>query len=277
MKRSCTPLLLAVCLLCVTQCPFVLNQTTAAPPEERQAVSSQSVPAQSVKQQAATIRQQKPKATPQQEKQIRALIEQLVFDESIDPKNKKALEKERDLCYDAYSKLFKYKELAFPVLMEHLDDERPSVYFRNHYLEHAVGDACYWNMVYQLQDRPKDYSRYGYARQGRDGKSHPKPVWEGSPFAEAGGLKKWLIANQNLSYTEQQIKCLNWMLAAEKKIGAADAESYFVNILPLEIQILKRRQQLGHDVQAELKRLQQIKAEKLVNQIPAELLPEKQK
>ncbi len=275
MKRSCTPLLLAVCLLCVTQCPIVLNQATAAPPEERQAVSSQSVPAQSVKQQAATIRQKKAKATPQQEKQIRALIEQLVFDESIDSKDEKAREKEWDLCIDAFQKLSKYKELAFPALVEHLDDKRPSIPFRNHYLGSAVGDACYWNMVYQLQDRPKGYSRYGYARKGRDGKSHPKPVWKGSPFAEAGGLKKWLIANQSLSYTEQQIKCLNWMLAAEKKIGAADAESYFVNILPLEIQILKRRQQLGHDVQSELKRLQKIKSQKLVNQIPAELLPEK--
>lgn len=277
MKRSCTPLLLAVCLLCLTQCPIVLNQATAAPPEERQAVSSQSVPSQCVQQQAATIRQKKAKATPQQEKQIRALIEQLVFDESIDPKDEKAVEKQCDRCYDAYAKLFRYKELAFPALVEHLDDKRPSIHFRNHYLEHAVGNACYWNMLTQLEDRPKDYSRYGYARIGLDGKSHPKPYWKGTAFDEAGGLKKWLIANQGLSYTEQQIKCLKWLLSEEKKIGAADAESYFVNILPLEIQILKRRQQLGHDVQAELKRLQHIKAQKLVNQIPVELLPGKKK
>lgn len=55
-----------------------------------------------------------------------------------------------------------------------------------------------------------------------------------------------------------QIKCLKWLLEREKKIGVPDPESYFINILPLDIQILKRRLEAGDDVADELKRLQEI-------------------
>ncbi len=37
-----------------------------------------------------------------------------------------------------------------------------------------------------------------------------------------------------------------------KKIGASDADSYFENILPLEIQILRRELELGMDVKERL-------------------------
>ncbi len=73
----------------------------------------------------------------------------------------------------------------------------------------------------------------------------------------------------------KQIKCLPWLLEREKGIGAPDPESYFENIHPLEIQILKRRQEAGEDVKQELARLEKIRDGKLATEIPAELLPGK--
>lgn len=176
---------------------------------------------------------------------------------------------------DAFDKLAKSKVRAFPILVKHLDDKRQSINFRNHYLANSVGDACMWIIYFQLQDRPKNYSKYGYQRKGRDGQNHPKPYWEGTPFDDAGGIAKWLEQNKNLSYTEMQIKCLNWLLEGEKKIGASDAESYFENILPLEIQILKRELEQGLDVKERLVTKEKILRDRVVSAIPPELLPSK--
>ena len=164
----------------------------------------------------------------------------------------------------AFRKLSELKELAIPFLVEHLKDNRQSIPFRNHFLGHSVGTACYWNIYFQLQDRPDDYSSYGLSREGRDGQDHNKPYWTGTPFDNAGGLVKWLEANKRLSYTEKQIKCLKWLLDKEKAIGAPDAESYFRNILPLEMQILKHGWSRARTVQKELSRLRKVKAEKQV-------------
>lgn len=174
---------------------------------------------------------------------------------------------------DAFAKLTELKVKAFPVLVKHLEDKRQSISFRNHYLANSVGDACMWNIQFQLQDRPKNYSKYGYQRKGRDGSSHPKPYWEGTPFDDAGGIAKWLEQNEDLSYTEMQIKCLNWLLDGEKKIGASDADSYFENILPLEIQILRRELELGMDVKERLAAQENVLRVRDVSAIPPELLP----
>lgn len=264
-------------VLLVSVCQADPGARQVAPADARKSVPSQLVPSQTVpgwqrSRQAADGKSRWRTATPQQQAEIEALIDQLVLDVSIKPKDRAAQKKLWGSCYAAFRKLSSYQERAFPQLVQHLDDKRDSVPFRNHYVGFKVGNACYWNLYFQLMDRPDDYSRYGYARTGRDGKEHPKPAWEGSPFEAAGGVKKWLIAHRGLSYPEMQIQCLRWQLEKEKEIGAPDAASYFLNILPLEIQILKRRQQAGEDVQAELKRLQKIKQEKRVDQIPRELL-----
>jgi len=222
-----------------------------------------------------------------QEAEIKNLIEQLVFDHPRaaetplispmagvndgDPQYKKQFDK----CGQAFRKLTELGEAAFPSLAAHLDDKRPSIHFRNHYLEHSVGDACYWNIYFQLTDHPKDYSSYGYARKGRNGELQPKPYWDGTPFDEAGGLPKWLEQNKALSYPEKQIKCLNWLLVREKAIGAPDAGSYFENILPLEIHILERQEETGANVEPELNRLRQILKDKKTGDVPPELLPAK--
>jgi hypothetical protein len=242
------------------------------------------------------------KATPEQEVQIRALLEQLVLMDREAPDPKKLIEKMREGqveeslppmspelqdkpdpeyakrfkgCQKAFKKLSELKVLAFPYMVEHLNDKRQSIPFRNHSLQQSVGDACYWNIYYQLQDQPEDYSEYGYDRKGKDGKDHPKPYWKGTPFDEAGGLAKWLEANRKLSYTEMQIKCLTWLLEEEKRIGASDPESYFLNILPLEIRILERKSERGEDVKEELSRLRDVLKRKDTKAVPKSLLPTK--
>ena len=77
------------------------------------------------------------------------------------------------------------------------------------------------------------------------------------------------------SYVEMQIKCLNWLLEREKKIGTPDADSYFLYILPLEIRILERRLEAGAKVEGELKRLRDALATKDVAVVPVKLLPPK--
>ena len=210
---------------------------------------------------------------------VEQLIQQLVFDVGGTSKQPALSSDSEEYAQrfrqsqQAFKELMQLKEEAFPVLVAHLDDKRPSVPFRNHIANSSVGYACYLVIYYQLQDRPEGYSRYGYQRLGRDGEQHVQPYWDGSPFDQVGGVDRWLAANQDLNYVEKQIKCLQWLLDKEKAIGAPDADSYFINILPLEIQILKRRFDNGEDVARELKHLQRVQKEKLVEEVPAELLP----
>ena len=221
--------------------------------------------------------------TKQQEAQIRALVEQLVFADGkaqdqpvFSPgvtNNSEEYRKRFEACQNAFEKLSQFKALAFPILIEHLDDQRQSLNFRNHHMGNSVGHACYWVIYYQLVDQPEDYSEYGFSREGRDGKQHPKPYWEGTPFDDAGGLEKWLERNKELSYPEMQVKCLQWLLEKEVAIGACDADSYFTNILPLEIRILERKQDAGQEVTRELDRLKKILKNKEVREIPRDLLP----
>jgi hypothetical protein len=243
-------------------------------------------------------------ATKEQQAQIRGLIEQLVLIDRNAPDPKKLIEdvKKGELeveetippmppelqekpdpayakrfkgCQEAFKKLGEFKALAFPLMIEHLEDKRQSIAFRNHSLQQSVGDACYWSIYYQLLDTPSEYSSYGYQRKGRDGELHVKPYWRKNVFDEAGGLKKWLADHNKLSYVEMQIVCLNWLLEREKQIGASDAESYFENILPLEVRILERRKDNGAEVGQDLERLQTALRAKDASVIPVALLPDK--
>lgn len=229
----------------------------------------------------------------EEEAEIRTLVEELVFAPGVatnvpvrNPQmkivdadgNSREVgtneEQERfQRCQKAFDELTAYKLAAFPILIEHLEDPRQSINFRNHHLGNSVGHACQGILYFQLQDQPDDYSEYGYSRPGRDGQDHPKPYWKGTPFDDAGGVKPWLEENKNLKYAEMQIKCLQWLLEREKKIGVPDADSYFLNVLPLEIRILERRLELGEDVKGELERLREALRTRDAAAVPRELLP----
>lgn len=236
----------------------------------------------------------------EEEAEIRSLIDQLVFAEGRandqpvrnpsmkifdadgnevkpagDPKDAEEKRKRFESCEMAFIKLTDHMIAAFPILIEHLDDQRQSINFRNHYSGNSVGNACYWIIYYQLQDRPESYSEYGHSRLGRDGNQHPKPYWEGTPFDDAGGIKEWLEQNKELSYGKMQIKCLQWLLDRERAIGVPDADSYFLNVLPLEIRILEHRLETGDDVAEQLDELRTALQNRKDTVVPLELLPDK--
>lgn len=229
----------------------------------------------------------KPESSPKMRTatEINALIDQLVFQESsakgrpvyspgiVDRSTD--YRKRFEACQNAFKQLTELREQSLPHLAAHLKDERPSIHFRNHYLGRSVGDACYWSIYCQLQDRPDDYSSYGQGRKGRDGQDHIKPYWAGTPFDEAGGVERWLEANKALNYREKQIKCLRWLLGKEIEIGVPDATSYFENILPLEVRILQRRLENGEPVEGEWNRMRKLLHSKDASQIPPGLLPER--
>lgn len=175
-------------------------------------------------------------------------------------------------CRLAFDMLTDLKDLAFPFLMGHHDDTRLSPDFHGHLRESSVRISCYLIVRYQLEDYPADYGRYGYQRKGRDGQAHVVPRYSECPF-DMDGIRGWLKENEGLSYAGKRIRALQWSLSQEKKIGASDADGYFENILPLEIRILERREEMGENVAAELRRLEEVRDKKLVELIPKELLP----
>lgn len=175
---------------------------------------------------------------------------------------------------DAFRQLASFQELAFPILAEHLDDERPSLIHWNHKVARTVGRVCYQVIHDQLTFFPEGYSDYGLQRTGRDGAGHVKPYWRSNPYEEAGGLGKWLQQNQGLSFRQMRIKCLTWLLEEEKEIGVVDPAGYFVHVLPLELGILELQASDGEDVTEELARVRKLSRTRSADQVPKELLPD---
>ncbi len=180
---------------------------------------------------------------------------------------------------DAFKRLTAFKDLAFPQLVAHLDDGRPSEKYWNHSRAKTVGRMCYRVIHDQLTEFPPGYTEYGWARTGSNGQSHVKPYWAGTPYDGSGGtdaaddLRKWLQQNQNLSYSGKRVKCLTWQLGEEKKIGVIDPHGYYVNILPLELEILELQAAAGQDVSNELARVRILSKTRPANQVPKELMP----
>jgi hypothetical protein len=77
---------------------------------------------------------------------------------------------------DAFKRLTAFKDLAFPQLVAHLDDGRPSEKHWNHSQAKTVGRMCYRVIHDQLTEFPPGYTEYGWARTGRDGESHVKHI-----------------------------------------------------------------------------------------------------
>lgn len=177
-------------------------------------------------------------------------------------------------CALAFERLSNLGELAFPFLIEHLEDKRPSVDFHGHLRDRFVGTACHLIIRYQIEGYPEDYGQYGYQRIGKDGGLHVVPRNRSdSPFWD---IRNWLESNRDVSLAGKRIRAMEWALDQERKIGAFGAEGYYVNILPLEIGILERKAELGADVGGELKRLKKIRDERKEESEPRELLPVKE-
>lgn len=178
---------------------------------------------------------------------------------------------------NAYQKLKDYQVKSLPLLVQHLKDKRSSLSFPYGAMggRFTVGNACYWNIYSQLVDLPEEYSRHGYSRLGRGGKIYRQPQDCANLFDHAGGIDQWLKQNSHFCYIEMQIQSLKWLLSEEKKIGIPKPEFYFLYILPLEIQILRKQKLMGLPVDEELSQLTQALQEGNPSIVPKDLLIDK--
>ena len=81
-------------------------------------------------------------ASPSEEAELKKLISQLIFADQkatgeiiFSPgaeAEKPEYRKREKACQEAYKKLFAFKAKAVPFLVEHLDNDRQSLAFRNH-------------------------------------------------------------------------------------------------------------------------------------------------
>lgn len=78
----------------------------------------------------------------------------------------------------------------------------------NHPFAKTVGQVCYRVIHDQLTEFPNGHSEYGLQRTSRDGESHVKPSWAGTPYDAAEGLKKWLLRPTRTSPTLKGIPIL---------------------------------------------------------------------
>jgi hypothetical protein len=164
--------------------------------------------------------------TPPTEKQIKALIDQLV---SPNPKpriNKMRApsidlppgfdRKKQDKVHLARSKLVKLGPLAFPYLIESQNDERYSLttcddlsgWFNNE----SVGYVCRTIIFGQLQP-------YGYWPEvGGDPRGKPhRPSYPGHFLKSQEAEKAWWEKNKEKTLCQMQLEALSWVIAEEAK------------------------------------------------------------
>ncbi len=222
--------------------------------------------------------------TQDEQQEINRLIDQLEFvtdnslSESFDELIAEYPYDGSDAAYqkvqNAYQKLKDYQVKSLPLLVQHLKDNRSSLSFPYGAMggRSTVGNACYWNIYSQLVDLPEEYSWHGYSRLGRGGKIYRQPRDCANLFDHAGGIDQWFKQNSDLCYIEMQIQGLKWLLTAEKKVCIPKAESYFLHILPLEIQILRKQKLMGLPVDEALEHMEQALRERNLSIIPKDLL-----
>jgi hypothetical protein len=189
----------------------------------------------------------KPKS---KEVQIRELIEELAGNGMEQPPVMQKFEKVLDRVsgrrtaaqkwHEACAKLINFGDDALPILIEHLDDERPgpSLDFNTP----QVNEICRFLIVTRLIVYPHRYSRRE-KRKGADGKAHVRPGADRNIFFDAtkGGFPTWITERKGRSFAELQLEVMEWMLAEEEKIGVAedgDEEKY---IAPLRRKVEELR------------------------------------
>ncbi len=113
---------------------------------------------------------------------------------------------------------------AFPVLIEHLDDQEYSQTFITSLLQDfSVGQVCFMLIESQVHLTGTGYG----ARVGADGESHAYPRYFaqycGKDWYTQEGVRLWWSEHRHLSLREMQIEALEWAIAQERTIGFVDA------------------------------------------------------
>ena len=177
--------------------------------------------------------------------EIEALIEQLAISDEpaahapvFSPTPDTPRTDPRVIAYQAADKLKSYGRHAFPYLLNHLDDRRQSIAFRNE-IPHSVGLSCYRIIEMQVLRLPKDY-HVTYQRAGTDGEIHTSPS-----FAEAElfqpDITTWLAEREDQSLADMQIEALEWLIEREERIGFPTEQDREWFLYPLQRQVERIR------------------------------------
>ena len=109
---------------------------------------------------------------------------------------------------------------AWPVLLQHLDDERESVPAREVSGPYDVGHQCYCILSGQVVNLPKGYIK-AKTREGKDGKGRMTP---GLYYSFSPDLKNWLHERREWTLTRMQLEVITNVLKENDEIGYANNE-----------------------------------------------------
>ncbi len=155
--------------------------------------------------------------TPETERKIRALIEKLASKNSR-PKENRGWRVERypddwddrhqEIVYDAEKDLSDFGKTAFPILLEHLDDERFSlIEVSSDYYNQSVGQVCRMIIENNVEVIPEYY------------KSCPH-FFSGTYH----DLKYWWWWNRNKTLKQMRIDAARWRIRTEERINGKGRE-----------------------------------------------------
>jgi hypothetical protein len=167
-------------------------------------------------------------------KVVESLIAQLKSpNKDPNPKNEPLADYPKDYDSEAQEKVEKAREKlialgkdAFPILIDHLNDEPYSRSISTAiWRSLTMGNVCFGIIEEQVDLIGMTYK----ARTGSDGKEYTyrgyfSSYCEDHWYSQAG-VQKWWKENKHQSIREMQIAALRWRIAKESKIGFPDKES----------------------------------------------------
>lgn len=171
------------------------------------------------------------------------LIEELASDP--DPSAEKASRIE-----EAAELLMHGGDQSHAVLVRHLTDERPSVFFDNY--ECTVGETCYHILRDQLLNLPEEYKLLcDTEKRFSAGGTYCWHPYKFTPtfsrdanWFHGVGVVEWLAQREQMSLLEKQIDVREWLIAKELDLGFTDEEIERKYLSPLRSGLARMKSQV---------------------------------
>lgn len=196
------------------------------------------------------------------------LIDAMLIQESAPTDNSATVASEKDPIGDdfrAFDELIRRGRLAFPTLLKHLNDQRPSgVPLRAVTSPDSISYACFRILKCQILPFPAGYSRSLF-RRGTDDRLHPRPGMDDHNPFNRENIGEWLAAREHRSITEIQIEGVQWLIAEEKKIGFHDSSESDLVLKPLEEELARLKKK---SVQRSVRRIGASRDSERVIEVP---------
>jgi len=137
------------------------------------------------------------------------------------------------------------------VLVRHLTDERPSVFFDNY--ECTVGETCYHILRDQLLDLPEEYkllcdTEKRFSAGGNycwDPYMFTPTFSRDANWFHGAGVVEWLAQRKHMSLLEKQIDVREWLIAEELDLGFTDQDIERKYLSPLRSGLATMKRQLN--------------------------------